>query len=144
MTGVREQIERMAAKYGLQIVYAFGSRAKEALAAIEGRIDRFSRVPSDLDIGLKPERPLTAEEKVEIGIFFEDLFDLPRVDVVVIPEAPVALAEAIVSGEVLYARDPTYEAEYQLEILRMAADLLPYETERQNVVLGRADESILD
>jgi len=81
---------------------------------------------------------------VEIGIFFEDLFDLPRVDVVVIPEAPVALAEAIVSGEVLYARDPTYEAEYQLEILRMAADLLPYETERQNVVLGRADESILD
>lgn len=144
MAGVREQIERLAAKYGLEIVYAFGSRAKEALAAAEGHIDRLALGPSDLDIGLKPERPLTAEEKVEIGIFFEDLFDLPRVDVVVIPEVPVALAEAVVSGEVLFARDPTYEAEYQLEILRMAADLMPYERERQNLILGRADESIVD
>ncbi len=144
MTGVREQIERMAAKYGLQIVYAFGSRAKEALAVVEGRIDRFSKAHSDLDIGLKPERPLTADEKVEIGVFFEDFFELSRVDVVVIPEAPASLAEAIVSGEVLYARDPTYEAEYQLEILRMAADLLPYERERQKCILGSSNEPILD
>lgn len=144
MAELKEQIEKMAVKYGLQIVYAFGSRAKEALAAVEGRLARFSPTPSDLDIGVKPARPLTAEEKVEIGIFLEDLFDLARVDVVVIPEAPVALAETVVSGEILYACDPTYEAEYQLEVLRMAADLFPYEREKQNLILGRADESVLD
>jgi predicted nucleotidyltransferase len=126
----------MAGQYGLQIIYAFGSRAKEALEVVEGRLERLSPIPSDLDIGVKPESPLSVEKKVEIAIFFEDLFDLPRVDVVVLPEAPVSLAVEIVTGEILYARDSTYEAEYQLYIMRMAADLLPYEREKQKMILG--------
>jgi predicted nucleotidyltransferase len=136
MPGMKEKIGQVAAEYGLQIIYAFGSRAKEALEAVEGNIDHLSPTPSDLDIGVKPERPLTVEEKVKIAIFFEDLFDLPRVDVVVLPEAPVSLAVEIVIGEILYARDSTYEAEYQLYIMRMAADLLPYEKEKQKMILG--------
>jgi predicted nucleotidyltransferase len=136
MPGIKEIIGQIAAKYGLQIIYAFGSRAKEALEVVEGRVERLSSTPSDLDMGVKPERPLTVQEKVEIAIFFEDLFDLPRVDVVVLPEAPVSLAEEIVLGEILYAKDSTYEAEYQLYIMRMAADLLPYERAKQKMILG--------
>jgi predicted nucleotidyltransferase len=136
MPGIKEKIGEIAAKYGLQIIYAFGSRAKEALEAVERCIDRLSSTPSDLDIGVKPERPLTVEEKVEIAIFFEDLFHLPRVDVVILPEAPVSLAVEIVLGEILYARDSTYEAEYQLYIMRMAADLLPHERAKQKMILG--------
>lgn len=136
MPGIKEKIEQMAAKYGLQIIYAFGSRAKEALEVVEGPFERLSSTPSDLDIGVKPAKRLTVEEKVDIAIFFEDLFDLPRVDVVVLPEAPVSLAEEIVIGEILYARDSTYEAEYQLYIMRMAADLLPYEQAKQEMILG--------
>ena len=136
MPGIKEKIGKIASKYGLQIIYAFGSRAKEALEVIEGRIDRLSSTPSDLDIGVKPERVLTVEEKVEIAIFFEDLFHLPRVDVVILPEAPVSLAVEIVLGEILYARDSTYEAEYQLYIMRMAADLLPHERAKQKMILG--------
>ncbi len=136
MPGKQEKIEQIAAKYGLQIIYAFGSRAKEALAAVEGRIERLSPTSSDLDIGVKPERLLTVEEKVEIAIFFEDLFHLPRVDVVILPEAPVSLAVEIVLGEILYSRDSTYEAEYQLYIMRMAADLLPHERAKQKMILG--------
>ncbi len=30
MPGIKEKIGEIAAKYGLQIIYAFGSRAKEA------------------------------------------------------------------------------------------------------------------
>ncbi|KPJ65456.1 hypothetical protein AMJ44_10110 [candidate division WOR-1 bacterium DG_54_3] len=136
MLGAKEKIEKIAGKYGLQIIYAFGSRAKEALDVVEGRMASFSSTPSDLDIGVKPERHLTVEEKVGIAIFFEDLFDLPRVDVVVLPEAPVSLAVEIVTGEILYAGDSTYEAEYQLYIMRMAADVLPYEQEKQKMILG--------
>jgi len=136
MPGIKEIIGQIAAKYGLQIIYAFGSRAKEALEVVEGRIERLSSAPSDLDMGVKPERPLAVQEKVEIAIFFEDLFDLPRVDVVVLPEAPVSLAAEIVLGEILYAKDSTYEAEYQLYIMRMAADLLPYERAKQKMILG--------
>jgi hypothetical protein len=136
MPAIKEKIGQIAAQYGLQIIYAFGSRAKEALEVVEGRMERLSPTPSDLDIGVKPERPLTVEEKVEIAIFFEDHFHLPRVDVVILPEAPVSLAVEIVLGEILYAKDSTYEAEYQLYIMRMAADLLPHERTKQKMILG--------
>lgn len=132
----REVIGRIAEKYDLQIVYAFGSRAKEALAAVEGRIDRLPEGLSDLDVGIKGRRPLTVEEKVEIGILLEDLFGVTRVDVVVLSEAPVFLAVDIVSGEVLFAQDSTYEAEYQLFVLRRAAELMPYEKAKREMILG--------
>ena len=133
---MKEKISKIASKYHLQIIYAFGSRAKEVLDMVEGRIPHLSLTPSDLDIGIKPEKPLTVEEKVEIAIFFEDLFDLPRVDVVVLPEAPILLAYRIVTGEILYRQDQTYEAEYQLYIMRRTAELLPYERIKQKMIMG--------
>ena len=136
MRKIREQIRDIAFQYGLQIIYTFGSRAKEALDLAEGRIERFSSTPSDLDIGVKPQKPLAVEEKVKIGILFEDLFDVPRVDLISLPEAPVFLALEIVTGEILYMQDSTYEAEYQLYIMRQAADLFPYEQMKERMILG--------
>lgn len=136
MKKIKEQVKDIASQYGLQIIYAFGSRAKEALDMVEGRIEQVSSKPSDLDIGVKPEKPLTVEEKVKIAIVFEDLFDVSRVDLIVLPEAPVFLALEIVTGEVLYRQDSTDEAEYQLYIMRMAADLLPYEQMKQRMIMG--------
>jgi predicted nucleotidyltransferase len=136
MKKIKEQIKDIASQYGLQIIYAFGSRAKEALDMVEGRIEQVSPKPSDLDIGVKPEKPLTVEEKVKIAILFEDVFDVSRVDLIVLPEAPVFLALEIVTGEVLYRQDSTYEAEYQLYIMRVAADLLPYEQLKQRMIMG--------
>ena len=136
MEKIREQVKDIASRYDLQIIYAFGSRAKEALDMVEGRIEQVSSKPSDLDIGVKPEKPLTVEEKVKIAIVFEDLFDVSRVDLIVLPEAPVFLALEIVTGEILYRQDSTHEAEYQLYIMRMAADLLPYEQVKQRMIMG--------
>jgi predicted nucleotidyltransferase len=136
MKKIKEEIKNIASRYGLQIIYAFGSRAKEALDLVEDRIEHFSSTPSDLDIGVKSERPLTVEEKVEIAILFEDLFDVPRVDLIVLSEAPVSLVLEIVTGEILYMQDTTFEAEYQLYIMRMAADLLPYEQMKQRMIMG--------
>lgn len=133
---MKEAIRRIATKYELQIVYAFGSRAKQALEAVEGRIERLPKGLSDLDVGIKARSPLTVEEKVEIGILLEDLFDVTRVDVVDLSEAPAFLAVDIVSGEVLFAQDATHEAEYQLFVLRRAAELVPYERARRQMVLG--------
>lgn len=133
---MKEKIISIAKQYNLQIIYAFGSRAQDALHMIEGKMSTLPCSSSDVDIGIKAERPLTVEEKVEIALFFEDLFKVNRVDVVVLPEAPVFLALEIVSGEILYMQDDTYEAEYQLYIMRMAADLLPYEREKQKMIMG--------
>ncbi len=141
MKRIREQIRDIASGYGLQIIYAFGSRAKEALDLVEERIEHLPSTLTDLDLGVKPVKPLTVEEKVMIAIFFEDLFDVPRVDLVVLPEAPVFLAFEIVTGEILYMQDSTYEAEYQLYIMQQAADLLPYERVKQRMIMGDQYES---
>ena len=133
---MREQIQKFALQYGIQIIYAFGSRAKEALAIMEGKIAGFSPGSSDLDLGIKSSQRLNVAVKVKIAIFFEDLFHLPRVDVVVIPEVPILLALEIVRGEILYTHDPTFEAEYQLYIMKMAADLLPHERIKQSMIMG--------
>ena len=82
------------------------------------------------------DSPLTLEEKGRIAIFFEDLFDVPRVDLIVLPDAPIFLALEIVTGEILYMQDSNHEAEYQLYIMRMAADLLPYERMKQRMIMG--------
>ena len=129
-------INGLASAYDLQIIYAFGSRAAEARDFSVGTIGRLSHGSSDLDIGVKSARRLTVQEKVEIAVFFEDLFGVPRADVVVIPEVPITLAFRIVTGELLFAQDSTYEAEYQLYIMRMAADLEPFEKEMTRLTLG--------
>jgi hypothetical protein len=103
---------------------------------VEGRTSRFDSLGSDLDIGIKPQHPLSVEDKVKIAIQFEDLFNVFRVDLVVLSEAPISLALEIVTGELLYMEDSTQEAEYQLYIMRQAADLLPYEKMKQDMILG--------
>ena len=37
MTDIQKKIQRLAKKYRLQIIYAFGSRAQEILAMSEGK-----------------------------------------------------------------------------------------------------------
>lgn len=132
----KKKIETIADKYQLQLIYAFGSRAKEILNTVEGKKSLSTTSNSDLDIGIKSKKPLSVQKKVEIAVFLEDLFDVPRVDVVEIPEAPVILALDIVQGELLYAQDENFEAEYQLYIMRKAADLMPYERLKQKIILG--------
>ena len=132
----KEKIESLADKYNLQLIYSFGSRAKEVCNLVEGKIGQSPVSKSDLDIGVKSEKSLNIQEKVEIAVLFEDLFDVSKADVVKIPEASAFLALEIVKGELLYADDETYEAEYQLYIMRRAADLMPYERMKQKLILG--------
>jgi hypothetical protein len=42
-----------------------------------------------------------------------------------------------VQGELLYAKDSKDEAEYQLYIMRRAADLAPYEHAKREFVFGK-------
>jgi len=132
----KKALESLADKYHLQFIYAFGSRAKEVLHQVEEKRSQSNPSKSDLDIGIKPEKPLNVQEKVKIAIILEDLFDVPRVDVVEIPEAPITLALEIVQGELLYACDENFEAEYQLYIMSRAADLMPFERLKQKALLG--------
>jgi len=121
----------------LVAIYAFGSRAKAAAARVRERTPPEHPPDSDLDIGLQvgPGNRLDVHQKVELALAFEDLFQVPRVDLVVCEEAPPFLAQEIVSGELLYCADPDAQAEFELYALRRAADLAPFEFERRRMIL---------
>lgn len=136
MRTVKEKIKEIAEQYTLQLIYAFGSRANEALMMVEGKLRYLSEGPSDLDIGIGPQNTLTVEEKVEIALALEEIFDVARVDLVVLSESPLFLSLRIVTEELLYAKDTTFEAEYQLYIMRRAAELISYERMKEKMVLG--------
>jgi hypothetical protein len=93
---------------------------------------------SDVDIGIlpQPEASLDPRAKVRLMAELEDLFGAGRVDLVSLPEAPPFLAVEIVRGELLYEVDPDRTAEYELFVLRRAADLAPFERERIHDVLA--------
>jgi uncharacterized protein len=135
---VLQSLERLARQYGLAAVYAFGSMGRQALERASTG-EGFSSAPeSDLDIGIlpKPGRKISARERVELAAALEDLFNVRRVDLVVLNEAPPFLALEVVRGELLLATDEDLEAEFELYVLRRAGDLAPLERERRAIVMG--------
>jgi predicted nucleotidyltransferase len=136
MSKVKQALEELAERFGLKIIYGFGSRGREALEFVNGDRLRLDPTPSDLDVGVKPAGTVTVSEKVDLALRLEELFGVPRVDLIVLPEVSTFLALEIVSGELLFAEDPHYEAEYQLYTMRKAAELAPYREMKKRMVLG--------
>ena len=131
-------LKNLAQELSLDIIYAFGSRAKEVAEALSGQSCALSHSPSDVDIGVKPlpGRSLTISDKVEIAQRIEDVLDVPRVDLVCLPEADPFLAANIIRGERIYAGDDDRADEYELYILRRAGDCLHLERERLALIMG--------
>lgn len=133
----REGLARLCQRFHVATLYAFGSRADEVAAWMEGEQRTFEHGSSDVDIGVRPVpgRTLSVEEKVRLAIGLEDLFGVGRVDLVYLPEADPFLAANVVRGERLYARDEYEADEYDLYVLRRAGDLAPLERERMALIL---------
>jgi uncharacterized protein len=151
----QERLAELGRIYRLDVVYVFGSRAREVAglpdhagegapdeqgwAGLGGEADDHPGPPaSDVDIGVQPERGthLTARDRVRLTLGLEELLSAPRVDLVILPEADPFLAAEVVRGELLYARDLDQEAEIQLYYLRRAGDLAPFFRERWRTLMG--------
>jgi len=132
-----ESLAHICRQYQIAILYAFGSRAKEAEAFAHGRIEQLAPSAADLDLGVLPanSRRMPIREKVDLTARLEDFFRVSRVDLVVLPESDPFLAANIIRGERLYADDETAADEYDLYILRRAGDLIPLEKERLDLIL---------
>lgn len=137
MADIRDLLNDLARRYNLVALYAFGSRAAEIAARVTGETVVAAFPSSDVDIGVLPVRGhrLTAQDRVRLAIALEDVLDVNRVDLVVLPEASPYLALDVVCGELLCVTDPDAEAAYQLYVLRRAGDLAPLERERRRMLL---------
>ena len=127
----------LAKRHHLQIIYAFGSRAREVAALGADSRAILLESASDVDTGVKP-RPgcrLDPLEKVDIAQEIEDALSVPQVDLIVVPEVDPFLAANIIRGERLYCADKDAADEYDLYILRRAGDLIPLERERIALIM---------
>jgi predicted nucleotidyltransferase len=131
-----KNLTRLSEKYKLNSLYAFGSRGQTAAHFILTG-ESMPGSGSDLDIGVLPRDPLSVKEKVELALELETLFDVSRVDLVILSDADPFLAANIIRGERLYARDSYLADEYDLYILRRAGDLAPLERDRMALILGK-------
>ncbi len=140
MSTHRLSLRQLCESFGVDILYAFGSRAGEVRAWLEGEAGTLAPGPSDVDIGVKPVSGtrLSVHDKVRLAIALEDLFGVHRVDLVSLDDADPFLAAEIIRGERLYARDEDDADEYDLYVLRRAGDLAPLERERIALILGEA------
>ena len=131
---MRTRLAAVCSAHSIQILYAFGSRAREALELVGGQREALAQTGADLDIGVKPAGSLGIKEKASIAVELEELFGVPRVDLVVIPEADPFLAANIIRGERLHMANEHAADEYELYILRRAGDMAPLERERLSLL----------
>ena len=126
------RLAALCRKYGISVLYAFGSRANEAADWLENTIQNMAASTSDLDLGVLPDSGtrLPIRRIVNLTSDLEDLFGVYRVDLVILPQAPPFLASNIVQGERLFAADEDQADEYDLYVLRRAGDLLFLRRER--------------
>ena len=132
-----EKLKNLLSRYKIRDIYAFGSRGKEVAAFFRGEIDHISESKSDVDIGIYPMPGISLgiKEKVDLISDLEDLLDVKRVDLVVLPEADPFLALEIIKGELIFSYNLDAQASYELFVLRRAGDLLPYKKERRRMIL---------
>jgi predicted nucleotidyltransferase len=136
-----DEIAELCHRFGVVILYAFGSRADEVLAWVGGTRNAMSDSGSDVDVGVKLAlgTALDITAKVHLALAIEDLLGVDRVDLVVLDEADPFLAANIIRGERLFAQDSDAADEYDLYVLRRAGDLAPFERERIRMILERAE-----
>jgi hypothetical protein len=137
-TPYTSSVAAVAQAFDLAVVYAFGSRAEEIAALISGKIPSCAHSESDADIGVQPQKgsSLSARQRVQLTLKMEETLSVPRVDLVILPEANAFLAADIVRGELLYCCDAVQEAELQLYYLRRAGDLAPFLQEKWRDLVG--------
>lgn len=137
---LKERLGQICSRYGIEILYAFGSRSQEIKEWLEGKKQRLDQKESDADLGAKRRRGvrLSVQQKVQLATELEDLLGANRVDLCLIDETDPFVAAEIIRGERLYCDDEHRADEYDLYILRRAGDLVPLERERMRLSLGES------
>lgn len=139
MNQLQVQVAALCGRYGVTSLYVFGSRAFELAARYAGETHAVvapCSVDADFAVQPQPGALCTSRDRVAFSQALEDLFQVPRVDLVVLPEAGVFLAANAIRGELLFCADENQQAREELLFLRRAGDLAPLQQERLRLLLA--------
>ncbi len=138
MNELSTALKKLCRRFGVASLYLFGSRAEEIAARVAGRMPVPGPTGSDLDVAVQPapEALRLVDERVGLMQALEELFEVPRVDLVILPQASPFLAADAIRGELLFCDDEDRQAREELYYLRRAADLAPFQRERLDGLLS--------
>ena len=138
MSELQEALAGICQRFSVVSLYAFGSRGREIAARVAGDAAPPGRGGADLDIAIQPAPETLGDPRDRVSLLqaLEGLFEVPRVDLVVLPEAGPFLAADAVRGELLFCDDEDRQAREELYYLRRAADLAPFQKARLEGILS--------
>ena len=129
------QLHDICAEHGLLSIYLFGSRAEDGVRRIRGQM--VDGAGSDLDVGVFGRGgPVAATRLGALQATLEDLFAPLRVDLVPLDRVDPLFRFAAIQGERIAASDSTAADERELDVMRRAADLLPFQRELEMEKFG--------
>jgi hypothetical protein len=140
-TDLQKRFFELCRSHDLIAVFAYGSRAAETAARLDGRDVTSVHPRSDLDLGVLPRRDVDFNvlRILEFMNAIESLLNVPRADIVDLRKAPPYLALDAIRGERLYCVDAYETDAFELFVLRRAADLAFFERERRTMLLTPAN-----
>lgn len=113
----------MASHHEVRAAYLFGSQARADAGP-----------DSDIDIGVLYRSPQPLASTLALEVVLTRACGR-KVDVVDVARASAFLALDIVRGERIFTRDAADTDRFELYVLRRAGDLLPFERQRQALLL---------
>lgn len=120
----KEDIQDLAERYGITLIYLFGSQADRGRRYLEGE-DIKPDIFVDLDIAIAFEK--NPEDTIKIyGILFKELsmiFDSFNIDLVFMHEHNYLFQYEIIKGIRMYEKDEFYADEFEEGIMKRAEDL---------------------
>lgn len=127
----------LAAQPDILLAYLFGSYARGEANAL-----------SDIDVGLLLSEGMSAQERFErrltIGLDLQRSFQRNDVDVVILNDAPLALAYRVLrDGQLLGCRDEDVRIQYSATIVSRYLDFKPFIERHHQAILERAQRGEL-
>lgn len=123
--GKHGQIHAVAGKYGLSMIYLFGSQAIQGNHYLEG-VDIIFDKTSDLDIAVA-FRNLPTSLMETYGHLFRDMgeiFNPFDIDLVFLHEVDILLQYEIIKGVKIYGADEFLTDQFEENIMKQAGDLI--------------------
>ena len=129
------RLHDICAEYGLLSIYLFGSRAEDGARRIRGEF--VDGAGSDLDVGVFGRGGVVVAAQLgALQVSLEDLFAPLRIDLVPLDRVDPLFQFAAIQGERIAASDSTAADERELEVMRRAADLLPFQRQLEMEEFG--------
>ncbi|MBM3297617.1 MAG: nucleotidyltransferase domain-containing protein [Candidatus Aminicenantes bacterium] len=118
------EIERTAEKYGIDLVYLFGSRAKEGARYLAGETTGFEGL-SDLDLAVGFQNIPSEPTRIYGALYreFSEIFEPFNIDLVFLHEMDTLFQYEMIKGVRIYEKCGFPADEFEERIIKKSADL---------------------